>query len=443
MTTTDHLPLTGRPTRTRFVVLGFALAVTAISYIDRIRISIAAPMIKADLGLTDVQMGYVFSAFMLTYALFEIPSGWMADRFGPRLTLARIVIWWSLMSALTGAAVGFWSLIVIRLLFGMGEAGTFPSLSRVYSRWLPAREHGRAFGATLMVGALGGAISLPLMGYLLEFVSWRWLFPMFSVLGIGWVLVWLIWFRDEPSLHRQVNPQELTLIGVKPPKPHPPVPWRRLLRNRNIIAVCLICGSWLYGWYFWLTWLPTYLLRERGFDLKEAGWMSALPLVSTAIGMFAGGWLSDTLSRRWGRHKGRRAPALAGLPIAVVSIVAGVLVESPTTSVLLLSLAAGTAAAAITPVFAVCVEVGGEHAGVATGTMNMVGNLFGALCPIVVGNSLAYFQSWTIPIASVAGFYLVAAGCWLLIDPTVSVDVPSEQVLPAAVPAPDPLSRHS
>jgi MFS family permease len=443
MTTTDHLPLTGRPTRTRFVVLGFALAVTAISYIDRIRISIAAPMIKADLGLTDVQMGYVFSAFMLTYALFEIPSGWMADRFGPRLTLARIVIWWSLMSALTGAAVGFWSLIVIRLLFGMGEAGTFPSLSRVYSRWLPAREHGRAFGATLMVGALGGAISLPLMGNLLEFVSWRWLFPMFSVLGIGWVLVWLIWFRDEPSLHRQVNVQELALIGVKPPKPHPPVPWRRLLRNRNIIAVCLICGSWLYGWYFWLTWLPTYLLRERGFDLKEAGWMSALPLVSTAIGMFAGGWLSDTLSRRWGRHKGRRAPALAGLPIAVVSIVAGVLVESPTTSVLLLSLAAGTAAAAITPVFAVCVEVGGEHAGVATGTMNMVGNLFGALCPIVVGNSLAYFQSWTIPIASVAGFYLVAAGCWLLIDPTVSVDVPSEQVLPAAVPAPDPLSRHS
>jgi cyanate permease len=281
------------------------------------------------------------------------------------------------------------------------------------------------------------------MGNLLEFVSWRWLFPMFSVLGIGWVLVWLIWFRDEPSLHRQVNVQELALIGVKPPKPHPPVPWRRLLRNRNIIAVCLICGSWLYGWYFWLTWLPTYLLRERGFDLKEAGWMSALPLVSTAIGMFAGGWLSDTLSRRWGRHKGRRAPALAGLPIAVVSIVAGVLVESPTTSVLLLSLAAGTAAAAITPVFAVCVEVGGEHAGVATGTMNMVGNLFGALCPIVVGNSLAYFQSWTIPIASVAGFYLVAAGCWLLIDPTVSVDVPSEQVLPAAVPAPDPLSRHS
>jgi MFS family permease len=323
----------------------------------------------------------------------------------------------------------------------MGEAGTFPSLSRVYSRWLPAREHGRAFGATLMVGALGGALSLPLMGGLLGVMSWRWLFPMFSVFGIGWVLIWLYWFRDEPSLHQNVNPAELALIGVKPPKPHPRVPWSKLLRNRNMIAVCLICGSWLYGWYFWLTWLPTYLLRERGFDLKAAGWMAALPLVCTALGMFAGGWLSDTLSRRMGRHKGRRAPALIGLPIAVVAIVAGVLVDSPMASVLLLSLAAGAAAGAITPVFAVCVEVGGEHAGVATGTLNMVGNRFGAMCPIVVGKSLELFQSWTIPIGSVAGFYLLAFGCWFLIDPKETVIGPREPDIPVPAGGTEPVAR--
>ena len=140
------------PTRVRYKVLGFTLALTAISYLDRVRISMAAPAIKAELGLTDTQMGYVFSAFMLSYALFEIPAGWMADRFGPRLTLMRIVIWWTVMSALTGAATGFMGLFIIRLLFGMGEAGTFPGISRVFVRWLPPREHGRAFGLALMLG---------------------------------------------------------------------------------------------------------------------------------------------------------------------------------------------------------------------------------------------------------------------------------------------------
>ncbi|MDO8545461.1 MAG: MFS transporter [Opitutaceae bacterium] len=432
---TSAFPSSGgeRPTRARFAVLGFALAVTAIAYIDRVRIAIAAPMIKADLGLSDAQMGYVFSAFTLAYALFEIPSGWMADRFGPRLTLARIVIWWSLMSAATGAAAGFWSLVLIRLFFGMGEAGTFPSLSRVYSRWLPAKEHGRAFGLTLMVGALGGALSLPLMGILLNHVSWRVLFPGFSLIGVGWVLLWIRWFRDEPSRHGSVNASELALIGTSAPKPHPPVPWRRLFRNRSLIAVCLVCGSWLYGWYFWLTWLPTYLLTERGFDLNATGWMSALPLVCTAFGMVAGGWLSDAFSLRWGLHKGRRAPAVVALPLAVVAIVAGVLVDSAVSSVLLLSFAAGAAGCGITPVFAVCVEIGGEHAGVATGTMNMVGNLFGALCPIVVGQSLALFQSWTVPIATVGGFYLLAAGAWFLIDPKNVLGTPPVPVAPSAV----------
>jgi cyanate permease len=279
-----------------------------------------------------------------------------------------------------------------------------------------------------MLGALGGAVSLPLMGVLLERVSWRLLFPAFSLVGVVWVLLWLRWFRDEPSRHGSVNTAELALIGTKPPVAHPPVPWRRLLRNRSLIAVCLVCGSWLYGWYFWLTWLPTYLLRERGFDLKAAGWMSSLPLVCTAVGMYAGGWLSDSLSRRWGRHKGRRAPAITGLPVAVIAIALGVQTDSAIASALWLSLAAGSAALAITPVFAVCVEVGGEHAGVATGTMNMVGNFFGALCPIVVGQSLARFGTWTVPIASVAAFYLLAAGSWFVIDERETVDGPSEKI---------------
>jgi MFS family permease len=408
-------------TKVRYKVLAFTLALTAISYLDRVRISMAAPAIKADLGLSDTQMGYIFSAFMISYALFEIPAGWMADRFGPRVTLVRIVIWWTIMSALTGAAMGFWSLFVVRLLFGMGEAGTFPGLSRVFVRWLPPREHGRAFGLALMLGGLAGAASQPLMAALLGVMSWRYLFPLFSVIGITWVLLWFWWFRDDPHSHPAVNAAELAEIGSDPPSRQPSVPWRALVRSRNLIALCLVCGSWLYGWYFWLTWLPSYLLRARGFDLRETGWLASLPLACSAIGLLAGGWASDILSKKWGARRGRRAPALLCLPLAVVAIVAGILVASPLASALHLSMAAGLAALGLSPIFAVCLQIGGKHAGVVTGTMNMAGNLIGALCPVVVGWSVQHWSSWNIPLMSVAAFYLCAALCWLMVDPEIPI----------------------
>ncbi len=409
------------PTRVRYKVLGFTLALTAISYLDRVRISMAAPAIKADLGLSDTQMGYVFSAFMLSYALFEIPAGWMADRFGPRLTLVRIVAWWTVMSALTGVATGLWSLFIVRLLFGMGEAGTFPGLSRVFVRWLPPREHGRAFGLALMLGALAGALSQPLMAALLSALSWRWVFPLFSIFGLAWLFFWLRYFRDDPHEHPGVNAAELAVIGSDPPSPHPPVPWRALLGNRNMIALCLICGSWLYGWYFWLTWLPSYLLRAHGFDLKAAGWLAAVPLIFSAFGLFGGGWASDILTKRWGARHGRRLPALVCLPLAVLAIVAGIYATQPTVAALFLSAAAGFAALSLSPIFAVCLEIGGRHAGVVTGVMNMVGNLFGALSPLVVGWCVQNLGSWNIPLMIIAGFYLFAEVCWLVIDPAIRI----------------------
>ncbi len=424
--------LTSPPTRVRYSVLGFTLALTAIAYLDRVRISMAAPAIKADLGLTDTQMGYIFSAFMFSYALFEIPAGWMADRFGPRLTLARIVIWWTLMSALTGLATGFWSLFIVRLMFGMGEAGTFPGISRVFVRWLPPREHGRAFGSALMLGALAGALSQPLMATLLELIDWRYLFPLFSVFGVAWVILWLRNFRDDPHSHPKVNAAELTEIGSLPPTAQPPVPWRALLLSRNLIALCLVSGSWLYGWYFWLTWLPSYLLRARGFDLNATGWLAALPLAGSAIGVLAGGWSSDILTKKWGARRGRRAPALVVLPLAVLSIVAGILVENSIGAALCLSAAAGLAALGVSPVFAVCLEIGGKHAGVVTGVMNMAGNLFAALCPVVVGWCVQHLSSWNIPLMSVATFYLIAAVCWLKIDPTVPIQPPEQKPIEPA-----------
>ena len=410
------------PTRVRQRVLAFTLTLTAIAYLDRVCISMAAPAMKEDLGISDVQMGWVFSAFTFAYALFEVPSGWLADRFGARLMLTRIVVWWSAMTAATGAVWGVSSLIAVRFLFGVGEAGCFPSMARAYGRWLPVRERGRAFGLTLMAGALGGALTQPLVVALLELVHWRHTFMLFGIVGIAWAVAWFWWFRDEPHGHPAVNAAELALIGCEPPEAHRHVPWAKLLRDRNLVALCGMYLFAIYGWYFYLTWLPTYLLRARGFDLKHVGWLAALPLLSIATGVLVGGWLSDVLARRWGVRVGRRTPGAIGLPLAAAAIVAGIVTPTAMSSALFFAAAAGLAALGVSPAWAVCLEIGGRHAGVVSGTMNMFGNFGGALSPVVVGFTLEQLNSWTPSLLSIAVSYLLAAGCWMLIDPEQPIE---------------------
>ena len=407
-----------QPTRARHTMLGFALAAMAVAYLDRVCISTAAPSIKADLGLSDVQMGTVFSAFTLAYALFEIPSGWLADRFGARVTLTRIVLWWSAMTAATGAATGFGSLVVLRALFGMGEAGVLPSLTRAFGRWLPPRERGRAFGLTIMAAALGGAVTQPIVVSLLGVVGWRHAFVIFASVGVVWAIFWARWFRDEPDHHTGVNAAELALIGHQDRgAEHPRTPWRRLLRNRSMLALCAMYFGAIYGWYFYLTWLPTYLLRARGFDLASVGWLAALPLLAIAAGSLGGGAVSDLLVRRFGPRAGLRLPGLVGLPLAALAIVGAIQTPAPRVAALCLAAAAGLAALGVAPAWSVCLAIGGRHAGVVSGAMNTFGNLGGVASPLVVGISLDAIGSWEVPLYSVVAFYLLAALCWLGIDP--------------------------
>ena len=409
------------PTRVRHGVLAFTLALTAVAYLDRVCIATAAPAMKGDLALSDAQIGYVFSAFTLAYALFEVPSGWLADRFGARLTLTRIVVWWSAMTAATGLVGGFGSLFTVRFLFGAGEAGTFPSIARAYGRWLPARERGRAFGLALMTAALGGAVTQPLVVSLLRIFHWRLTFPIFGAVGAIWALAWFWWFRDDPHRHPAVNAAELEIIGSAPLLPHDAVPWGNLLRSHSLLALCVMYGSAIYGWYFYITWLPTYLLA-RGFDLQQVGWLASLPLLSIAAGVFVGGSMSDVLVRRWGVRAGRRAPGIVGLPLAALAVIGAIVTETPLVAASLLAAAAGLAALGVSPAWAVCLEIGRRHAGVVSGTMNTFGNLGGALSPIVVGLSLQRWGSWNLPLLTVAGFYLVAAVCWLGVDPADPIE---------------------
>jgi len=414
------LPDAVAPTGVRHGVLAFTLALTAVAYLDRVCIATAAPAMKADLGLSDAQMGYVFSAFTFAYALFEVPSGWLADRFGARLMLTRIVVWWSAMTAATGIAGGFTSLFAVRFLFGAGEAGTFPSIARVYARWLPVRERGRAFGLALMTAALGGAVTQPLVASLLRLVHWRLTFPLFGGVGVLWAAAWFRWFREDPHQHPAVNVAERQLLArecAELAAAHSAVPWRALLRSRSLWVVCMMYGTAIYGWYFYITWLPTYLQRARGFDPQQAGWLAALPLVSIAGGVSLGGWLSDVLAHRWGVRAGRRAPGLVGLPLAALAVAGAVFTDSPGLAAGLLAAAAGLAALGVSPAWAVCLDIGGRHAGVVSGTMNTFGNLGGALSPVIFGQSLAAWGRWDVPLLSVAALYLVAAACWLGIDP--------------------------
>ncbi|MEE9229648.1 MAG: MFS transporter [Acidobacteriota bacterium] len=405
------------PTNARHIMLGFILSLTAISYLDRVCIAMTAPAMKLDLGLSDAQMGYVFSAFTVAYALFEIPSGWLADRFGPRLMLARVVVWWSVMTVATGFTRGFASLFTVRLLFGLGEAGTFPGTARAFSHWLPARTRARAFGLAVMAATLCGAFTYKLVAVLLQHVSWRQTFYVFGLVGLVWVIAWTWWFRDDPRKHPGVNQAELDLIGMDPPPSHERVPWS-ILYNRNMIALSVMYLSTVYGWYIYLTWFPTYMLRARGVDLQAAGNFSQWPLYGLALGVVSGGWLSDRIRSVGSLSKARRIPGLVGLPLAALTLLGAIFTPQTSLSVLLFSTSAGLSALAVAPAWAVCLDIGRRRAGVVSGTMNMFGNLGGALSPVVVGLCLDRFGSWNAPLLSVGAFYLLGAVCWMVIDPS-------------------------
>src|SRR5215470_10692977 len=296
---------TNRPSATRFKVLGFLFLLTNITYLDRLCISAAAPAITDAFGFSKIQMGYIFSAFTLAYAFLEIPSGWLGDYFGTRKALARIVIWWSVFTALTAAATGFLSLILVRFLFGVGEAGAFPNIARSISRWFPASHQGRALSIAFIGNAVGAAISTPLVFKLVAHQGWRLPFIEFGVIGFIWAVFWYWWFRDRPEEHESVNEEELRFIrsdnfdGDQLGHTRH-VPWSKLIRSSNLALICGMYFAFGYALYFYITWLPTYLLKARGFSTGYAGFFSALPWMLSAGSYWFGGWATDWISARTG-----------------------------------------------------------------------------------------------------------------------------------------------
>jgi len=420
------------PTRVRGRVLAFASLLAVVTYLDRICISAAAPAIMRDLHLTVLQMSVVFSAFTLSYSLFEIPSGWLGDTRGPRRVLTRIVLWWSLFTMLTAAARGYASLVAIRFLFGAGEAGAFPNIARSFSQWFPRRERGRANGVMFLGTRVGGMLSGLIAPLVLLRLGWRATFVVFGCPGVVWAAAWYAWYRDRPGDHPDVNAEERAWIEqddrprlATGPAPHGATPWRALLASRTLYAICAMYFAFGYGLYFYFTWLPTYLVTVLGFSVLGGGVFAALPFVLAGIADVCGGWLTDRLTRAYGLRVGRCYLGCAAFTLCGALVFASTLPVPAVAKAVLLAFALASADLALGACWAVPLDVAPDHAGVVTGCMNTLGNIGGLIGPLVVGIAVDRWQSWTFPFYVTAAVYACGGIAWLAVDPEQHIAGPS------------------
>jgi ACS family glucarate transporter-like MFS transporter len=423
--TAAPLAATAGPTHTRYWVVVFAFTLAIIQYIDRVCISQAAPFISEDLRLSPQQMGYVFSAFTLAYALFEIPGGYLGDRIGPRKVLLRIVLWWSVFTAATGWVRSWLALVVTRFLFGAGEAGCFPNLTKAFNRWLPLYERTRAQGVMWMSARWGGAATPLLVFFCLQYMHWRTAFMVFGLFGIVWAVIFFAWYRDNPREHKGVNAAEVALLPVEsdPASAHLHVPWRKMLRSKTVWCLCGQYAAMSYAWYFFVTWFPTYLLKERGLDMKQSALLAGTPLLLGGFGSLVAGWISPNLSRRLGNVRRTRCGLGAvGLFLAATLLVVSTFLTNPYLAVAAIALVSFCNDLTLPGAWTTCMDVGGRFVGTLGGTMNMMGNLGGFLSPIVIGYIVEQTNNWPLTFYVTAAVYLVGAVFWLILDPVTPLE---------------------
>ena len=407
-----------RYSRVRFRVVAFLMALAAVTYLDRVCISIVTPNIMRDLHLTNIQMSYVFSAFTLAYALFEIPTAWWADRVGSRSVLTRIVLWWSAFTMATAASFNYASILLVRFLFGIGEAGAWPNAARVFSRWIPARERGRVQGIFFAGAHLSGGLTPILVAYLARFLNWRVIFLMFGCVGVVWAGCWHRWFRDEPREHRAVSQAERDWIeSTRGLPPSHGGSWTKVFRTRSLLPLCLQYLANTYGFYFFITWLPTYLSKSRGMRQAELAIFAGLPLLFSVIADVTGGVTTDALSRRFGLRIGRCGVGAVAYLIAGAAMLAGTLTSDARWAGVLIALGGAASMFTLAPAWATAIELGGSNSAVLGATMNTAGQVGGFLSPIVLAYIVDRLGNWSLPLHILSGLYLMAAVCWLFINP--------------------------
>jgi ACS family glucarate transporter-like MFS transporter len=397
-------------------VLGLLALLSVITYLDRVCIAVAGPRIQDDLHISPEMWGWVTSAFFLSYGAFEIPTGLMGDRVGPRRVLTRVVVWWSAFTSLTGAVASYPLLLLVRFCFGIGEAGAYPNASIVIGRWMPSAGRARAWGLVFMSGQIGAALSPLLVVPIQVRYGWRASFHLFGLLGVLWAVVWFAWFRDTPAEKATVPAAELAELGEHPSVGHGQFPWTRALRNRTFWQIAGIGACYVYSLGFFQSWLQTYLVRGHGFT-EAALVLSSLPYVVGALANGLGGLAGDWLVRRLGLTRGRRTIGVAGLSAAALFMSAATMSPSGGWALVFLSLAYAGILAQQPSLCAVCLDTGRLHAGAVFGFMNSAANLASAVSSIVFGY-LAASYGYNVPFIPMVVLLCIGVAVWLAVDPS-------------------------
>ncbi|WP_076069593.1 MFS transporter [Sphingomonas montana] len=416
----------------RHAVVGLLATLSVITFLDRMAIAVAGPAIQRDLNITPDQWGWVLGAYVIAYAVFEIPSGAMGDSHGYRKELTRITIWWSIFTAATALCRNFWQLTGARFLFGLGAAGAYPNISGVLYRWLPARERARGQGVIWAASRFGGALAPLLLVPLQAQFGWRSVFVVLGAIGFVWALVWRSWYRDRPADQPGITPQEVVEIGSDEAGGHLGTPWRRLLALPQLWLIALAYGCYAFGSWFFFNWFPTWMVKGAGFSVAEMGLYGSLPFLLGVVGNLAGGVLSDRLAQRIGIRRAYSLIASLCLTATAGLILAMSLATGKVAIVLLASAAFAVMDLMLPAAWAMCMAIGGRYGGTASGVMNTAGNLGGFICTVAIGYAVSATGDYRLPIQGVAAMVLIAAGLFAIIDCTKGLD---HKATPDLVPA--------
>ncbi|MGC2662076.1 MAG: MFS transporter [Bryobacteraceae bacterium] len=422
-----------RATHARYWVVVFAVTLAILSYLDRVLMSqaMSGPKgVAATLGLEPWQRGFVFGSFAIAYALFEMPGGWLGDWLGPRKVLLRVVVWWSCFTAITGLVWSFGALVVVEFLFGAGESGCFPNITKAFSAWLQKSERVKMQSAVWTAARWAGAITPLLAVQVLKFVSWRVAFPIFGSMGVVWGILFYRWFKDKPENHPSVNPEELALLVANRDLAggHADVPWKKLFSTRSIFLLWAQYFLLTYPWYFYITWLPQFL-RSHYPNLSDdqRATLAFVPLFCGGLGALVCGMLTPFIVRRLGSvNRARRFIAVTGFAGAAAMLLVCIHMRSPLPMIGFLGLASFCNDITMPGSWAACMDIGGKYAGTVSGSMNMMGNLAGFVAPVVGGYILQVTGGKYEPfLYSMAIAYALGALCWPFIDPTTPLELQS------------------
>jgi MFS transporter, ACS family, glucarate transporter len=399
----------------RYVVLGLTVAAYMITYMDRQVLAVARPVIRDELAISLVMMGWITFAFRMAYALFQIPGGWLGDRFGARRALAAVVTWWSAFTALTGLAWSAVSMLTIQVFFGLGEAGAFPIATRSLARWMRPTERGFAQGITHAGSRLGAALTPPIVVLIMAEYGWRAAFLAFGLLGVVWSGVWYFYYRNTPEEHAGVNQAERDLIGSGR-KRSDHIPWRMILSHGNLWILSVMYFCYNFNLNVYQDWFPTYLHDSRGMTLAKMGIYASLPLFAGVLGDLAGGSFSDSVLKRTGNvNLARRWVAIAGFLVSAAATVPAVFTHDPRVSVAFYCVAFFGLEWTVGISWAVPLDIGGDFAGSVSAVMNTLGNIGGAISATVVTYA-AKGYGWNAPFMITSALCIVAAVLYLKID---------------------------